>query len=421
MVPHSCRPACLRRLSGLVVLLGALCGGAASVAAQATFPPAGPDVLLSPNINLLDPEFNFRRRMLTWVDLSTGSIWVGGYDYATGNLVPADGKGTLIEAAVAAGPLNPALGFTRNGPEWALGDTTDYVVYTRTNAPGDPTPDNSQIGTASMSANGKWTRRTLPPLRRNGPYGSRSRDASAKISYQDGNGKHYVRTITDAASEVALPGLQRAGISPVVRFADTANIVSYPLTIDGVKQVVAYNIDTAVLSQLTFDAGAKDQNWLYSAPEIGGNLALTALVDGGTLIASYVPTVDSQGQTTYTRIAGIQAPGGGSWFSLEPFVYQGRSYALAQLTPPGVAYPTSVWLMSLDASTSVLRQVTPNGLPTETRADAEIVPLATGAMVVYSKFDNTKCPDGTDGSWLCLPGAMGLFRADSGLPPPPPR
>jgi hypothetical protein len=49
-------------------------------------------------------------------------------------------------------------------------------------------------------------------------------------------------------------------------FADTANIVSYPLTIDGVKQVVAYNIDTAVLSQLTFDAGAKDQNWLYSAP-----------------------------------------------------------------------------------------------------------------------------------------------------------
>jgi hypothetical protein len=80
---------------------------------------------------------------------------------------------------------------------------------------------------------------------------------------------------------------------------------------------------------------------------------------------------------------------------------------LAQLTPPGVAYPTSVWLMSLDASTSVLRQVTPNGLPTETRADAEIVPLATGAMVVYSKFDNTKCPDGTDGSWLCLPGAMG--------------
>lgn len=418
MIHHRCRTASLRHLAALSVLLGALSGGAASVSAQASFPPVGPDLRLSPNVNLLDPEFNFRRRLLTWVDLSTGDIWVGGYDYATGNLIPAHGKGTLIEAAVAVGPRNPALGFTRNGPEWALGDKTDYVVYTRTNAEGDPTPENSLIGTASMSRDGTWKVRSLSPVRRNGPYGSRGRHASARISYQDGNGTHYVRTLADASSEVALPGLQRAGISPVVRFADTANIVSYPLMIDGVSQVVAYDMDTSILSQLTFDTGSKDQTWLYSAPEIGGNLALTALVDAGAKIASYVPTVDAQGQPCYKRIASIPAPGGGTWFSLEPFVYQGRSYALAQFTAPGVAYPTSIWLMSLDAATSVLRQVTPNGLPTETRADAEIVPLATGAMVVYSKFDTTQCADDPQGSWLCLRGAMGLFRADSGLPPP---
>jgi hypothetical protein len=52
---------------------------------------------------MIDPEFNFAKKMLTWVDIADGNIWVAGYDFQTGNFVPDSGKGTLIEAAVAVG------------------------------------------------------------------------------------------------------------------------------------------------------------------------------------------------------------------------------------------------------------------------------------------------------------------------------
>ncbi len=53
------------------------------------------------------------------------------------------------------------------------------VVYTRTNATGDPTPANSLIGVAYQNADGSWTRKSLSSPQRNGPFGSISRSGPA--------------------------------------------------------------------------------------------------------------------------------------------------------------------------------------------------------------------------------------------------
>lgn len=392
-------------------------GWAGIAIAQNVFPPRGPDIPATPTLTMLDPEFNQRTKQLTWVDVANGDIWVASYDYATGNFIPADGRGVLIEAAVSEGGPYPGLGFTVNGPEWSLGTPTDYVVYTRTNAAGDPTPQNALIGVAYQNSDGSWTRKSLTTPKLNGPYGSTNPNSVAKISYQDSRGTHYVRATADPSSEVMLPGTREAGLNPVARFADTENVVAYQVDYNGIKQSVAYNLDTKQLTQLTFDAAPKDQSWLFSAPEFGGALGLVTIV-GKSAITFYAPVVGTNGQTTYQPYGTVTAPGGGQWYSLEPFVYQGHSYMLSQLIPAGSTYPTSIWLAGLDPANPVLRQLTPNGQAKFARGDAEFVRISTGVMIVYSMFDTTKCPPKSPSTWVCMKGLKGLFRADTGLPPP---
>jgi len=407
------RPLCW--FKGFLIL--SLLGFIASASAQTVPAPSGPDVRATSNMTMLDPEFNYRTRQFVWVDVGNGNIWVGSYDRATGNFIPEDGRGSLIEAAVSVGGLYPGLGFTLNGPEWARGTPTDYVVYTRDNAVGDPTARNSLIGLASQNTAGTWTRQTIVTARRNGPIGSISRNSNAKISYQDDLGTHYVRTVTDSQSETALPGLTATGLTPVARFADNANIVAYQVNLNGVQQAVAYNMDTKVMTQLTHDSAEKNQSWLFSAPEFDGALAL-AVIAGKTRIRMYAPVVGQSGAVKYELAGSLTAPQGGQWFSLEPFAYQGRTYVLAQLTVAGGTYPTSIWLGGFDPANPVLRQLTPNGASYEARADAEFVPLSTGVMITYSKFDTRKCKPGAPSAWLCMEGLLGLFRADTGLLPP---
>jgi len=406
-----------RRVAEAALALCLLTAGGSAIARD-VFPPTGPDVLQTPTLTMLDPEFNRDKKLLTWVDVVSGDIWVASYDYTTGNFIPANGQGTLIEAGVSTGGQYPGLGFTINGPEWAQGTPTDYIVYTRTNATtGDPTPANALIGVAYQNPDSTWTRKSLSTPQRNGPYGSISRNGAAKISYQDAFGSHYVRTLTDANSEVPLPLLTKTGLTPVARFVDNANVVVYQGAINGVAQSVAYNIDSAVLTQLTFDATPKDQSWMWSAPEFDGALGLVNIT-GRSTITMYAPVVDGNGATTYQVYGTATAPKGGTWFSLEPFAYQGRTYMLAQLQPRGASFPTSIWMAAFGPRGAILRQLTPDGVSAEARADAEFLPISTGVLIVYSKFDTTKCTPDNVSNWLCMQGLMGLYRADTGLPAP---
>lgn len=388
------------------------------VRAESGFPPPGPDILHTSNLSLIDPEYNVDKRLVTWVDAVSGDIWVARFDYETGAFVPADGKGVLIEAAVAKKGEYGGLGFTVNGPEWALGTPSDYIVYTRTDARGEPKPGNAVVGVAYQNADGSWSRQSLAAPQRYAPYGSLNRNAPAKVSYQGPKGTWYARDVADPSSEGVLPDFARTGAAPpTARFVDGANLVVYQAIIDGLSQTVAYDLDTQTPSQLTFDAGAKVQSWMWSAPELGGQLALMAVVDKRTVVM-YRPVAGADGAFRYEPHAAVAAPQRGRWFSVEPFVYRGRSYMVAQLTPKGSSYPTSIWLAGFDAADPVLRQLTPDGDPTEARADPEMVPTAHGVLVVYSKFDTAKCAPENTSSWLCIRGLKGLFRADTGLPPP---
>lgn len=370
------------------------------------------EVRATSNLRLLDPEFNMDKGLFTWVDIVDGSIWVSGIDRATGAFIPETGEGQRIERRAA--PAFNGLGFTLNGPEWVLGAEGDTIVYTRTDKTDPANPALAQLGASFQNATGRWVVRTIGPDQAlNAPFGSDDpADLAPSITYNDAQGNHYWRSLSDPATETLLPGLAGTGLLPAVRHVrdSVRKAVVYPLSVGGVPQVHWYDTQTRVFEQLTFDEGPKEQPWIWRAPDFGNALVMLTTVDKSTL-GFYVKVRDraSEGSTWERRLS-IPAPlEGGRFFSTEPFVYGGVSYVVMMIIVGN--YPTSIWLANFDESAPMLRRLTPE-LPDRARADPEIFFTDNGPIVFYSRFDQTK-----GAYWLCFRCTEGLFRVETGIPP----
>jgi hypothetical protein len=400
------RSACVSRLrTALRVGAAALVLGAMVGSASAQFVPT--EVKVSTGRDLIDPEFNQGKGQFTWVDLR-GNIWVGGIDQATGAFVPANGKLALIERGAAP---RGGLGFTLNGPEWVYGADGDRIVYTRFLPDLPETPENARIGVAWQKPNGKWAKRTLSPdLALNGPYGSETTDDPApRISYNDALGNRYWREIDRPETEDVLPGLPQEQF-PVARFVRGARAALYPLAVEGIDQVFHYDLDTRVLQQVTFGNGGKEQPWMWPAPELGGEMVMMATVGKANLVV-YRKGINPTYPNAWAPWQTIAAPLGGRFFSTEPFVYDGKSYALMMVIVGD--YPTSIWLAGFDPDAPLLRRLTPEA-PDRARADPEIYITDSGPVVFFGRYNPNR------GSyWLCSACAEGLYRAETGIPAAP--
>ncbi len=387
---------------GLTLALAGI-AALAMPALAADFVPA--EVPASTTRGLIDPEFNRAKGQFTWVDLA-GSVWVGGIDRATGEFLPPSGKLELIEKGAAP---TGGLGFTLNGPEWVYGADFDRIVYTRILPGLAPTPINARLGVAWQKNDGTWVRRTASAdLPRNAPYGSEEpNDPSPRIAYNDAAGNHYWREILKPETEEILPGLPQAQF-PVARFARGERSAVYPVAVGGVSQAFRYRLDGKVLEQLTFDAGDKEQPWMWRAPEFNNEAVLMATVAQSTLVM-YRQGLDATDPTRWTAWYSLPAPLGGRFYSTEPFVYQGKSYVVMMVIVG--AYPTSIWVANFDGAAPLLRRVTPES-PDRARADPEIFITDRGPVVFFGRYDPTK------GSyWLCSACADGLYRAETGIIP----
>lgn len=404
MTPPPQRPPARPRTTVTALLAALLLACAVPGAAQTWIPAETP---ASSNRRLLDPEFNRARGQFTWVDIVDGSIWIGGIDRATGQLQPEDGRAVLIEKS-AAPP--GGLGFTLNGPEWVIGGSTDRIVYTRMLPGVEPTPANAQIGAAFQRADGRWVLRTLSPERRlNAPYGSDiPGDPAPRITYNDAFGNHFWREIDRPETEAPVPGLVPDLLPAVRHLRSTAERgLVYPMDVGGTPQAVVHDVDRRHTDVVTTGPGKKAQPWAWQAPEFGGELALATIVDE-TSLEVHRRSVGADGTRSWSRVATLAAPLGGRFFSLEPFVYGGRSYAVMMVIVG--SYPTSIWLAGLDPAAPFLRRLTPE-TPDRARADPEVFVTDRGPVVFFSRFNQNR------GSyWLCVPCAEGLYRAETGIP-----
>ena len=109
------------------------------------------DVVISDTTSsLLDPEIDWFGHHYCWANEQ--GIWVGNIDSVTGNFIPNNGKGILIDST----PSYRGMKAVANGPEWAISKNGSLIIY-----PDSVDDKIIQIGTAKL-VNTKWVAQPLP-------------------------------------------------------------------------------------------------------------------------------------------------------------------------------------------------------------------------------------------------------------------
>jgi hypothetical protein len=402
----------IHRFASSAVAALALCAGTDAFAQTNETRASAYRWMLDPEFLQPDPSDPLGRHssMATYMDISTGNVYVFSVDPATGAFIPDSGQGTLILAN--ADPVGSLGGADVNGPEWSCGTQGCSTVFTR--FIGGTSMATAFIGVGVQGVGNRWSISTLAQPR-NGPFGSSDPSNCARISYQDPQGYHYWRCLNNPASEEMFPGLGPSGVTPAVRFVDgPENAAAYPVPVNGVDQVFRYDLDTKAFTQLTFDPTVKSQPWMFHAPEYGNALVLLATASK-TELDLFVPQPGAD--PPYVKTVALAAPAGYQFFSTEPMVYGGNSYALMQLVNQATNIPEGIWLADLNAAHPALVRLTAPQAPTIAEADPEYFLTAHGPIAYYSRFDSTRCVN-TPSPWFCPQGLLGLWRVDINLPLP---
>ncbi len=394
------RTGALARVSGLLLA----CVFAA--ASHAAF--VKNETLVSSQWDLIDAEYSQTRNAIVWSD-SLGNLWLAGVDPVTGLFVPADGRGTLIDTNASN---TSDLDLIGNGPEWITTAKGDQIVYTRFGV-GVPHEQASARLALAETADGKvWTSRFLSAnLQRNAPYASKDKgDKLPRISYVDPKGNHYWRNLYDSKSEkkvTAYPASFRS-----LRFVKGARAAVFVAPVAGIKQVHRVWLDTDVVEQLTFDAGNKDLHsvpWMWQAPEYANDyLLLTVVEDRELRVYRQVDPSTPAWEVVRTAVT----PNNAILNSPEPFTYKSKSYVAFAAATRAPSYPTSLWLVNLDVSKPLLRQLT-DDTTLRMRSDPEVYVTAEGAFLYFNRFDPSLS---TTGEPNCNACSEGVFRSHTGLP-----
>lgn len=392
---------CARRLS-LVALL--VSGGVNSACAQ--FVPN--EQCVSPAPGLIDFEFSQPRHRLAFTDPS-GRLWLGKVDPSTGAFDPTTGTGQLL----ATGTVAKQNMFKWNGPEWVSMSTGEQIAFSYY-VPGKPKiADNTRMAVLIQDSTGGWVKRTLSPeLPRMMHVTSKNPgDPNPTIRYLDPYLNHYWRNLKDANSEVALPFLPPS--NRAWRFVSGLRALLYTAPVDGISQVISYQLDTAEHTQLTFDDGDKDTDrsvpWMWKAPDFDDDFIFITVANGAELRA-YRKLDQPDGSRRWTVIYRGSVGAGRSIGSPEWFIYNGKSYvSMAVFIEPNT-YPTEVWVSNLDAAAPLMRRVTVDS-PVRVRNDPEVYITDKGPRVYYNRYDPAIDPEHP----LCNTCSEGVYTADPGL------
>ena len=421
-----------RQLSALALAAGfALAAPHARVQAQTVLPEVQITTAAVP-----DFEFDSARRgrfcascnfgsgnaRLSFTD-SSGNLWLGGVDYATGDFIPANGRGQLLDTAT---PPVPCFG---NGPEWMASTAGSQIVYTRfvdgSGFPGDGTysctASPPQLAVATQTASG-WTTAVLPnSLNRATPEGSTDEtDSDPRINYiENGKTALYWRRLAAPTVETPIPISDLTGGNSRRWVLGTRQIVfqghreSDPRLLD---QVWLVDTDTGVREELTKDSVTKAGAFMWRAPEYNNEYVFFTMANFRKEIWVYRNLKGPKNTRLWTIVKKIKAPPIAPFFwSPEVFTHNGRSYIFTQISPDANFFnrrsQTHIAITSIDPLRNDFRMLTNDFQRPRVRLDPEFFITAKGPFIYYNRIvpATDEYPDGiNDGVW----------RVDTGLGPP---
>lgn len=311
--------------------------------------------------------------LMVWADAKTNDIWLAELDKETGDLIPSDGKGILLDTdmvPVSSTGQGPEFGFSQNGVE---------VFYVKCNQYGVP-----MIFKVNLSMS--WIPRqiTFGYRPRYCPYPSKDwSDPYTRLLYYCvydpplGKDTRWIVENTPFQEEIIPdlvfgPGTSYSGR----RWVKGTRKVLVPKEVESYIQIFFYDIDTEEFEQLTFSPVDKYGAIAFRAPEFDKKILI--LVNMYTELGIYMKI-----SGTWELINTLKFPSPRECvFSDEPFVYRNRSYVSAAVsrTPHGVG---DIWIAAVDPDTPFYRQVSDPTRPYRVRVEPEVFVAENDAYVYY--------------------------------------
>jgi hypothetical protein len=344
------------------------------------------------------------------------NMWLAHVDPATGEFVPTDGHGTLVDTRAAF-----ATDFG-NGPEWMFGASGSQIVYTKYFPGRVPSTFSASVAIAKMTDVGTWDAGIVDGgLKMQSPSGTLDLDdPSPRINYQNfAKTKVYWRVADDPSTETLMPISEQTGGGSRRWVPGTRQVIfsgSAAPDQNGIvyQQVFLYDTDTGEMEQLTFEPVTKWGAFMWRAPEFGNeNVFFT--VSGRTSLVIYRKLPGADGILRWTVVNTIAMPSQIPYiWSPEPFLYKGRSFIFFQLSSSSQAndmsVPTQLAMTGVEPSLPSLRMLTNDNARRRVRMDPEHYITAQGPFIYYNRYipSTASDPVRNDGVW----------RVDTRLGPP---
>jgi hypothetical protein len=373
IMKRACAPRNITAAAGLV--LCAMAGHAQGTA----FVPA--DIEVCPvSADVRDPEFDIRSGQVVFHDrnmrLKVAAVRIDG-------TIPSACRGTLVDTGLTTSM--PGLS-ARNGAEWARSQAGAELYYTKLDGAGQPALARAwktDVWRTEFLANGAQRAFPIPSVN--------AADAGPRILYvrQEPTATFALlwRDVARPLDELTIPWSVTQGTLGAPRWiAGQRAVTTVVQDPSGVFQAARYFVDSSTTELLTTDAGQKDEVWMWSAPEFGGALVFSTLVDGCCLRiyrqagAAWI-LVNTITMTSFSAQPKV--------FSPQPFVYKRRSYLSMAMSTDRTSRVSEIWIAAIDPAAPLVRRVDDPALANQDRREPEPYTNAAGAYVYYTQTSSS--------------------------------
>ncbi len=330
-------------------------------------------IISDPLSSLPDPEIDWLGNNFCWA--GPEGIWIGRIDKATGNFIPANGKGVLVDAT----PSYRGMQLVANGPEWAMSKNGSVCIY-----PDSATQRNIRIGTAKYNGSA-WVASPLPFSDGRIPF-----FGSYDSAYQkDGITCASYDTITMSGTGMRLrnssdtmeitPNSMQGG-----RWINGRYAISLSQENTSPNEIGFFDVTTKAYTRIAVFSNPIDQAWVVPMPEMNNRYAAWC-IEKKTDRDEIAVFMNFGNQ--WRKVDSIRIPTNRKEiFSPEPFWWNGRTYIFL-VARPRAGQPASlydqVWIVGLANDARLFREIS-SPVPMR-RTDPEVFYTTTEPVIYYTE------------------------------------
>jgi hypothetical protein len=359
--------------------------------------------------DILSPRFDSKAARLAYVNAS-GELWLATVDKATGSLLPADGRGQLLDAETAS-----VMDFGY-GAEWAYSTKGAQIVYTKYAHGAKKSAKTASSAVATEAADGSWSTAFITGAdKTHSPVGTANTDEKfIYVNYQGTTGKSFYWQLLNGIDSTPhlVPNSETADNSRQWILGTHSILYTAAAAMpDGTttQQVYQFNADDNTVKQLTFDRGSKFGGVMWKDPALKEKVFFT-MVDRKTL---NVYRKASSGAWTISKTITMPAKLPYVW-GAQVLIYKGASYLTMQVSSSAatndMTVPTHLAISGIDPEKSDFRMLTNDSSAKRVRITPQVFVTNAGPQIYYSRLKPA--------SGATAAQSEGMWRVDTGLGAP---